>query len=91
MVRILDGNSLSSAHVQSYGNSSIIVRKEFILLNPSGWSDPELKLCVWHIEFLTFIKYFLKYPCLGYYTNQGTKYLLNYEIKEINLTFGNKC
>ena len=32
MVLILDGNSLSSAHGRSYGT---IVRKEFVLLNPS--------------------------------------------------------
>ena len=32
MVLILDGKSLSSAHGRSYGT---IVRKEFVLLNPS--------------------------------------------------------
>ena len=32
MVLILDGNTLSSAHGRSYGT---IVRKEFVLLNPS--------------------------------------------------------
>ena len=32
MVLILDGNSLSSAHRRSYGT---IVRKEFVLLNPT--------------------------------------------------------
>ena len=34
MVLILYGNSLSSAHVRSYGNSSTIVQREFILQVP---------------------------------------------------------
>ena len=34
MVLTLDGNSLSSALRRSYANSSTIVRKEFVLLNP---------------------------------------------------------
>ena len=40
MVLISDGNSLSSAHLWYYGNYNTIVRKEFVLLNPSFDSHP---------------------------------------------------